>query len=550
MNSRLAKLWVVLAGMIGTLLAFLLSVELLRVFPVGDVTALAQEYWRSVPEASGVLPWVLGELGFYAYLLVHCWLLWLVPALGGSLTWMMLQRLGNDDLQMYLEQIHNQDAMIARISASEELAAARWERTELGLDKLLQASGEMWLVLDEHHRLRRWNAAAQTFLKDMGIAVDGMEGRSLSELWPGLVNTHLYKGLSDVASGQTFNQVVDLTTPVTRSLLAWMWPLGEDVAMLLRDVSHLRQPESFRANAEAMVRQLVEESTRPLAILDTDGRYLDVSRKWQETLGLNPATSLKGISHMQVMPNFPHNFSYILQQLRQGQVVGKEDERLVVNGQEEAFSWHLRPWMDVSGRVGGYVFSLSNISELARLRAQVKDSGEREHALAYRDMLTGLPNRQLFNDRLNMSLAQAYRQLGKVALLFLDLDGFKAVNDKLGHDCGDLLLKQVAERLKGCIRQTDTVARLGGDEFTMILNIRDKNDAEMVAQKILQVIREPYDLAGKEGHVGTSIGIALYPQDATQAGDLIRMADNAMYAAKQAGKNTWRFHVVEPPKET
>lgn len=548
MNNTLAKFWVALFGLVGTLLVLMLSVELLRLFPVGDMTLLAQDYWRGKPEDPDTLAWLMNEAGFYAYAFAHCWVLGFIPLVGGLLTWMMLKRLGNDDLQMYLEQIHNQEALITQLGRSEELAANRWERTEQGLDRLLQSSGEMWLVLDSQQRLRRWNMAAQTFLKDMGVSHEELEGRPLSELWPGLVNTPLYKGISDVTGGLIFNQDVQLTTPVAKVLQVWMWPLGEDTAMLMRDVSHLRQSESFLVNAEVLARQLVEESPRPVAVLDTEGRYLDASRKWHETLGIKPGTPLKGLAHMQVMPNFPHNFSYILQQLRQGQVVGKDDERLVVNGQEEAFSWHLRPWVDVSGRVGGFVFLLNNISELARLRAQVKDSGEREHALAYKDMLTGLPNRQLFNDRLNMSLAQAYRQLGKVALLFLDLDGFKAVNDKLGHDYGDLLLKQVAERLKGCIRQTDTVARLGGDEFTMILNIRDKNDAEMVAQKILQVIREPYDLGGKEGHVGTSIGIALYPQDATQAGDLVRMADNAMYAAKQAGKNTWRFHVAEAPK--
>jgi diguanylate cyclase (GGDEF)-like protein len=176
----------------------------------------------------------------------------------------------------------------------------------------------------------------------------------------------------------------------------------------------------------------------------------------------------------------------------------------------------------------------------------VNQAEERENALAYSDALTGLPNRQLFNDRLNMALAQAYRQLGKVALFFLDLDGFKAVNDQLGHDYGDLLLKQVAERLKTCVRSTDTVARLGGDEFTIILAIRDKADAKQVAEKILATVRVPYDLNGKVADkVGTSIGIALYPQDGSQAADLMRKADASMYAAKQAGKNTFRFATME-----
>jgi diguanylate cyclase (GGDEF)-like protein len=125
--------------------------------------------------------------------------------------------------------------------------------------------------------------------------------------------------------------------------------------------------------------------------------------------------------------------------------------------------------------------------------------------------------------------------------MFLDLDGFKKVNDTLGHDAGDLLLKQVAARLQAQVRNTDTVARLGGDEFTIILSIRDRADAEQVAEKLLSAIRAPYNLNGQEANVGTSIGIALFPQDGGQAAELVRKADAAMYEAKQAGKNTYRF---------
>ncbi len=263
-------------------------------------------------------------------------------------------------------------------------------------------------------------------------------------------------------------------------------------------------------------------------------------------MGLDPNKPVSGLDHRVLVPDFPPDLRVMEQQLATGHSVGREDERRVVNGREYILNWHIRPWMDAFGRFGGYIFLVVDNTEVTRLRQKVLQANERENALAYSDALTGLPNRQLFNDRLNMSLAQAYRQLGKVALFFLDLDGFKAVNDQLGHDYGDLLLKQVAERLKTCVRTTDTVARLGGDEFTIILAIRDKRDAELVAEKILNTIRAPYDLNGKVADkVGTSIGIALYPMDGTQGADLVRKADAAMYAAKQGGKNAWRFSTTE-----
>jgi diguanylate cyclase (GGDEF)-like protein len=258
-------------------------------------------------------------------------------------------------------------------------------------------------------------------------------------------------------------------------------------------------------------------------------------------MGLPEGALKRGDSHIQKMPNFPPSLGVVMQKLQPGDVVGDDSEHVTINGREEILSWHLRPWLDAFQRPGGYILTASNNTELHRLRAQTTETGERENALAYTDTLTGLPNRQLFNDRLGMALAVAHRQLGKVALLFLDLDGFKKVNDTLGHDAGDALLKQVATRIQAQVRGTDTVARLGGDEFTIILSIRDRADAEQVANKLLVAIRAPYTLNGEEANIGTSIGVALFPQDGQQAADLIRKADAAMYEAKQGGKNTFRF---------
>ncbi|MBF0555710.1 MAG: EAL domain-containing protein [Nitrospirae bacterium] len=162
--------------------------------------------------------------------------------------------------------------------------------------------------------------------------------------------------------------------------------------------------------------------------------------------------------------------------------------------------------------------------------------------LAHYDPLTGLPNRILFNDRLNQAIEQATRNSRLVALLFLDLDSFKLVNDTLGHDVGDLLLKETSQRLVSNVRKSDTVARMGGDEFTVILsNIEQDKYAVGVANKIIEAVSKPYYLNGQECSVGVSIGVSIFPNDSHYASVLLKNADIAMYQVKEHGKNGFQF---------
>jgi len=171
-----------------------------------------------------------------------------------------------------------------------------------------------------------------------------------------------------------------------------------------------------------------------------------------------------------------------------------------------------------------------------------KESDERIWRHANFDALTGLPNRRLFRDRLDQEVRKAHRTGLQAALLFIDLDRFKEVNDLLGHDAGDLLLTQAARRLSNCVRQSDTVARLGGDEFTVILTELDSvAHVEYIAQKILDALNQPFHLGNEVAFVSGSVGITLYPGDGTSPEDLIRNADQAMYAAKSAGRDQFSF---------
>ena len=172
-----------------------------------------------------------------------------------------------------------------------------------------------------------------------------------------------------------------------------------------------------------------------------------------------------------------------------------------------------------------------------------KRTEERLSHLAQYDVVTGLPNRVLFRDRLTRALAHAQRKKQIIALLFLDLDHFKSVNDSLGHDVGDQLLKEVADRLKSCLREGDTIARLGGDEFTIILEeINESENIANVAQKIIDMMSRSFSVGGQEIFVTTSIGIATYPDCGTDQNTLIKNSDAALYDAKAHGRSVYRFY--------
>lgn len=176
------------------------------------------------------------------------------------------------------------------------------------------------------------------------------------------------------------------------------------------------------------------------------------------------------------------------------------------------------------------------------LDAQAAHAKDVEH-LAYHDALTGLPNRPLFCQLLNHGVGQAQRYNHRLALLFIDLDHFKHINDARGHDAGDQLLQEVAKRLKSCLRSSDTVARLGGDEFVVLLQELGQGEYEAaVARKILAAIAHPVFLCGEEFSISASIGISLYPQDGANEMALAKNADSAMYRAKNLGKNNYQYY--------
>ena len=194
---------------------------------------------------------------------------------------------------------------------------------------------------------------------------------------------------------------------------------------------------------------------------------------------------------------------------------------------------------DEAGVVQQYVAMVSDIT-------QRKLDEEKITYQANYDQLTNLPNRTLFMDRLTRRVLESKRSKTSVGLMFVDLDGFKAVNDTLGHDAGDQLLIEASRRLEKCVREADTVARLGGDEFTVIMPLIDNFDAAaVVADRIIASLGEPFDLGGREGRISGSIGISILPAQASTASELLHNADVAMYQAKRSGKAKYEIYRPE-----
>jgi diguanylate cyclase (GGDEF)-like protein/PAS domain S-box-containing protein len=206
------------------------------------------------------------------------------------------------------------------------------------------------------------------------------------------------------------------------------------------------------------------------------------------------------------------------------------------DGRVAWISSHAKTLPDASGRPRRMIGVTQDITERKRRE-------EQERFLAYHDSLTGLPNRRLLDDRLRQAVNLAQRRDARVAVMLIDLDDFKRVNDQLGHRAGDAVLREVAHRLAGCVRKADTLARQGGDEFVVVIpDLGQEADCQVVAEKILRVLEPAFSTDGSEFRIGASIGISIYPGDAGDGDALLRNADAAMYRAKQLGRNNYRFY--------
>ena len=427
-------------------------------------------------------------------------------------------------------------------------ALMQLEKSEDHLNQMHDQLTEGFMVINKDERFHHLNRVAVQFLAKWNKTPKSLRHYSQQPVEAFIPDYHA-SGLSlcvqDAISKKLTWQKELHFESINRWIQVRVYPTGGDTAYVyMRDITADKTPENLRKMSDAMVSSLSESSPFAIAIMDRQWNYLMVTKQWKEAFMMKGET-LVGQNHKALLPRLPGKWPALEGQLVEGKVVRSEGMPFHLNGKDEMVQWELSPW-GVGDKIQGFVMYATIITELHHDKEKIEQQREREHKLAYHDILTGLPNRQLFYDRLTMSLAHAYRNLGKVALFFLDLDGFKGINDNLGHDIGDMLLKEVATRLKACVRDTDTIARLGGDEFTVILNgVNSEEDAMHVAQKIIKSINEVFKLGNHDVYVSTSIGISMYPTDGSTSAELMKKADTAMYWSKEGGKNQANFYTDE-----
>lgn len=308
-----------------------------------------------------------------------------------------------------------------------------------------------------------------------------------------------------------------------------------------RDITVRKETELALQTSESRFRTIFQSSVAGIAMLAPDGSFLQANPAFCQFLGYSESELLRlkitDVTHPDDVEETLSRRNIAL--ANKSRSIVCEKRYLCKDGTvfwaQLSSTW----FFDEEGKPLYTVPVIQNITRRKEAELKIRE-------LAYYDSLTRLPNRSLFNDRLERALANAHRLNKSFALMFLDLDRFKGVNDTLGHAVGDEMLCQAADRLRHCLRDNDTVARLGGDEFVVILSdYKSDDNVPQIATKILEALSRPYDLAVREVFSSTSIGIAVFPDDGANPTDLLRHADMAMYAAKDAGGDTFRFYSEE-----
>lgn len=305
--------------------------------------------------------------------------------------------------------------------------------------------------------------------------------------------------------------------------------------MIIQELTGRKKAEEALRLSEARYRLIAENMTDLVCIIDWDGYFKYASPSHVTVLGF-PAVAYEG----KPARDFMHEDDRMKVRHKMGEMVmTKEGCVLKFRFKNIMGNWiwleaQASPIFDEHGVFEHFLFVSRDITERLAYEQQLTH-------MAYHDTLTGLPNRRLFKEKLEQALEEAKQNRKKVAVMYLDLDNFKYINDTLGHDVGDELLKQFASRVKGCLRNQDVLSRQGGDEFTILLpEIEEENDVFRIADDILESFQKAWNIGRNLFRTTSSIGIAFYPENGTKEYELMRSADAALYQAKKNGKNMYQ----------
>ncbi|WP_322628994.1 EAL domain-containing protein [Halothiobacillus sp.] len=312
--------------------------------------------------------------------------------------------------------------------------------------------------------------------------------------------------------------------------------------LLTTDITESIKAQQALEESEERFRRVVSEAPIPIIIHVEDGEVLEVNKVWTETTGYShsdiPTTQIWTEKAYRIQS--PHVQQKISSLYGLNQSVD-QGEFVITCKDGSTRIWNIRA-TPVGKLPDGRRYAISTAQDITDRKA----AQQQVEYLAYHDVLTGLPNRLVARDHFELAMSFADRENTKVALVFLDLDNFKVINDSLGHGIGDALLQGVATRLKTCLRDTDTLCRQGGDEFLIVLSaVPDLDAISHAAVKILAQMMDTFTIDGNELFTSLSIGIAVYPDDGNDYDTLLKRADTAMYQAKEAGRSTYRFYAEQ-----
>jgi diguanylate cyclase (GGDEF)-like protein/PAS domain S-box-containing protein len=423
----------------------------------------------------------------------------------------------------------------------EDLATARdsLQIREQQITAIINGVPEAILTLSSDGKIQSTNPEAERVLDANQQDLVGMNLIDFVDISEGI--EHLADLANRLLEGQELQGVDFNKKPFSMWLsLNPLSSLNNDLwVCVISDISARKKAEQDLIKTSSELDTILENAMVGIAFIRGES-ILRVNHKFEELFGYR-RDQIEGKSISQIYPSY-ENFLQMDQQasnvLEEGE--NYEGEVQLVRSNDEKF------WCSLSSKA----INPSDLSEgsiwLYEDVTLQRENDEKLRKLASIDSLTELPNRTVFNDRLEHAVHKANRNGSRLAVFFLDLDHFKHVNDSLGHKAGDLLLIEVAERLRGCVRAIDTIARLGGDEFTIILeDIRSAQFVAKVAEKVAETVAKSYSLEGVEVNVSTSIGISLYPADGREVDTLIKNADAAMYHAKKHGRNNFQFYSAD-----
>ncbi|MGQ9425668.1 putative bifunctional diguanylate cyclase/phosphodiesterase [Gilvimarinus sp. F26214L] len=336
----------------------------------------------------------------------------------------------------------------------------------------------------------------------------------------------------------------------TVGALAPVWTFS---AYLFRNAQELRryqrQSEEYSRAEQALwasdlfLHSMLNSSPALISIKDLNGNVMLASDHYKELAELSEASGRSDVFDIYPMEIAQSLWDSDFESSKAAQVIESELEVRHKDGTLHTYLMLKFPLRDEEGQIFSVCSICTDITERKMAEDAVREQQSRLNFMAFHDVLTGLPNRSLFYDRLNHGLCRAQRNGGKLALMMIDVDRFKSVNDTLGRNAGDQFLKAVARKVAGTLRKMDTVARIGGDEFIVILEgIKDVADARQVANKLLRQLAQPSVIDNEMVQTSASIGISVFPQDGNAADELLKRADIAMHKAKESGKNNYLYY--------